>query len=191
MSVKQTPTVAKANGAVETVREGSAASHSSSFNARAHTRKSSTGGAEDCRKNPKTGRLIEGPAQYSPCASTGFPVKRKPGCPRKNPLPQVSPGGTASATAAPAATNAVVPVPARAVDPDACKVPLRKKAEMLHEALEDLPVYVAVGGARAKKGRREGTLEYNVDQQRLMVRSGDTVQSLEGFVEAQLGPKER
>ena len=45
-SVKQTPTMAKANGAVETVREGSAASHSSSFNARAHTGKSSTGGGE-------------------------------------------------------------------------------------------------------------------------------------------------
>jgi len=62
---------------------------------------------------------------------------------------------------------------------------------MLQEALEDLPVYVAMGGARAKKGRREGTLEYSVAQQRLMVRSGDTLQSLEGFVEAQLGRRER
>lgn len=82
-------------------------------------------------------------------------------------------------------------MPARAVDPNACIAPLRKKAEMLHEALEDLPVYVAVGGARAKKGRREGTLEYSAAQQRLMVKSGGYVQSLESFVEAQLGSKER
>jgi hypothetical protein len=62
---------------------------------------------------------------------------------------------------------------------------------MLHEALEDLPIYVAVGGARAKKGRREGTLEYSATQQRLMVRSGDKLDTLESFVEAQLGPKDR
>jgi hypothetical protein len=51
--------------------------------------------------------------------------------------------------------------------------------------------FLAVGGARSKKGRREGTLVYAEDEARLMVRSGDKLETVDSFVEAQLGPKER
>ena len=59
--MKQTPPVAKANGAVETVLEGSAASYSCSFNARAHTGKSSTGGGE----SPTSPAMPAGGAKWS------------------------------------------------------------------------------------------------------------------------------
>jgi hypothetical protein len=59
------------------------------------------------------------------------------------------------------------------------------------EALEDTPVYVAVGGAKGKKGRREGVLEYDDGRQQVMVRSGDKLETLEAFVESQLGFKDR
>jgi len=61
----------------------------------------------------------------------------------------------------------------------------------LNEVLDDTPVYVSVGGARSKKGRREGTLEYSDVHSELMVKSSDTLQSIQHFVEAQLGPKDR
>ena len=59
------------------------------------------------------------------------------------------------------------------------------------EALEDTPVYVAVGGAKGKKGRREGTLQHDAGQGQVMVKSGDKLETLESFVESQLGAKER
>lgn len=50
---------------------------------------------------------------------------------------------------------------------------------------------MAVGGARAKKGRREGTLEYSRSQEKLMVRSGSKLESLDAFVEAVVGQQDR
>jgi hypothetical protein len=130
----------------------------------------------------------------------------------------------------------IVVAASRAVDPNACKEPLRKKHEMvptlfvagwcwptccaalaaigcglklaltnlraiafgiasqplqLMEALEDTPIYVAVGGAKGKKGRRDGTLQQDDSRKQLMVRSADKLETLDAFVQSQLGPKER
>ena len=132
----------------------------------------------------KSGNAKKGKTQCKSPASVGSPVKRR-GRPKKNPDQSAVMQASTVATVAP-----VVPS-ARAVDPNACKEPLRRKLETLYDALEDTPVYTALGGARAKAGRRQGTLEYDEIKETLNIRCGDKVQTLQEFVEAVVGPKER
>ena len=65
------------------------------------------------------------------------------------------------------------------------------RMQQLNEVLDDTPVYVATGGARSKKGRRDGTLEYSESHCKLMVKAGDKLESIEDFVKSQLGPRDR